>query len=124
MLTPELWDALAEAIAWMRQNADVLADSHGIGGDPAAGQPYGFAAWSPRREILLLRNPGKRPATISLDVQDAWELPRGAASRYVCDVPGGAPPISRRSPFRPAAHTISSSPRWRSPRGKGRPQDK
>ena len=34
MMTPELWDAVAEASPGAR-NADVLVDTHGIGGDPA-----------------------------------------------------------------------------------------
>ena len=35
MLTPAMWDVLAEGARWSRRNADVLADVHWIGGDPA-----------------------------------------------------------------------------------------
>jgi len=87
MIAPEVWDALAEALAWMRRSADVLVDSHGIGGDPSRLEPYGFASWSPRMGILVLRNPSDAPATFAVDLQDAFELPRGAASRYELSVP-------------------------------------
>src|ERR1039458_8763227 len=61
-LTPSLlnqqnWDDLAEAANWSRRNADVLVDTHWIGGDPNRGQVYGWAAWSPSLGIVTLRNP-------------------------------------------------------------------
>jgi hypothetical protein len=82
MLTPAMWDVLAEGAAWTRKNADVLVDVHWIGGDPGKGQPYGFAAWSPRQAMLTLRNPTAKPATMTIDIQKAWELPPGAATTY------------------------------------------
>lgn len=82
MLTPAMWDVLAEGAAWTRKNADVLVDVHWIGGDPGKGQPYGFAAWSPRQAMLCLRNPTAKPAAMTIDLQKAWELPPGAATTY------------------------------------------
>ena len=69
-LTPSLldagtWDALAEAAIWSRKNADVLVDTHWIGGDPAKGEVYGWASWSKRKGILALRNPKDQPGRIS-----------------------------------------------------------
>lgn len=83
MLTPELWDAAAEAIGWVRRNADVLVDTHGIGGDPAKGEVYGYASWSPRKGIIALRNPADQPRQITIDVGDVLELPDNSADRYV-----------------------------------------
>ena len=54
MLTPKMWDALAEAANWSRANADVLVDTHWIGGDPNRGEVYGYASWSPRKGIVAL----------------------------------------------------------------------
>ncbi len=82
-MTPALWDAVAEAIRWTRKNADVLVDTHGIGGDPGRGEVYGYASWSPRRGILVLRNPGQRPARFEIDLASAFELPQDAPRRYV-----------------------------------------
>ncbi len=82
MMTPPMWDALAEAASWSRDNADVLVDVHWIGGDPGSGEVYGYASWSPRKGIIVLRNPGQKKTRFSVDVQEAFELPVGAAQRY------------------------------------------
>lgn len=82
MMTPPMWDALAEAAAWSRNNADVLVDVHWLGGDPGAGEPYGYASWSPRKGILALRNPGEKPAEMKVDLKAAFGVPDGAARRY------------------------------------------
>ena len=79
--------AAAEAIGWVQRNADVLADSHGIGGDPGRGEVYGFASWTPRMGILTLRNPTGRPGKFAVDLQQAFELPAAAARRYVLRSP-------------------------------------
>jgi hypothetical protein len=51
------WDCLARAIKWSRENADIMPDTHWVGGDPAKGDVYGFASWSPKKGIITLRNP-------------------------------------------------------------------
>jgi len=76
------WDALAEAAKWSRNNADVLVDTHWVGGDPAKGEIYGWASWSKRKGILSLRNPHDKPGTLTLDIGKAFELPDGAARKY------------------------------------------
>jgi len=86
-MTPRAWDVLAECARWARANADVLVDVHWVGGDPGKGEPYGYAAWSPRKGILTLRNPGAREAALALDVAQAFELPPGAARRYALRSP-------------------------------------
>ncbi len=87
LMTDATWDALAEAANWSRRNADVLADTHWVGGDPALGQVYGWASWSPRKAILSLRNPSDQPAKISLDIAKAFELPAGAPRKYALKSP-------------------------------------
>jgi hypothetical protein len=82
LLTAKDWDTLAEAARWSRDNADVLRDTHWVGGDPAALEVYGWASWSPRKGILVLRNPSDKPQEIALDVKEAFELPAGAAVAY------------------------------------------
>ena len=61
LLTPANWDALAASARWARENAETLRDTHWVGGDPAELKVYGWAAWSPRKGILTLRNPAGRP---------------------------------------------------------------
>jgi hypothetical protein len=82
LLSPEHWDTLAEAAKWSRENADVLIDTHWLGGDPAKGEVYGWAAWSKRKGILSLRNPNDKPGKITLDISKAFELIPTAAKRY------------------------------------------
>jgi hypothetical protein len=86
-LTPRLlnqknWDDLAEAAKWSRANADVLVDTHWIGGDPGKNEIYGWASWSPRKAILVLRNPDDQPATFSANVEKLFELPSGAKQNF------------------------------------------
>jgi len=86
-LSPEDWRVLAEAATWSRTNADVLMDTHWIGGDPGKSQIYGYASWSPRKGILMLRNPDDQPGEIALDAERVFELPMGAATSYTLKSP-------------------------------------
>jgi hypothetical protein len=86
-ITPSLlseanWDDLAEAANWSRANADVLKDTHWIGGDPAWLEVYGWAAWTPHKGILVLRNPSDHAQEIGIQLQNAFELPAHAAQVY------------------------------------------
>ena len=87
MIVPEVWDAMAEALLWMQQNADVLVDTHWVGGDPGEGEVYGYASWSPRKGILVLRNPADQPGHLAVDVQAVFELPADAPRVYRLAVP-------------------------------------
>ncbi|MGB8581455.1 MAG: enterotoxin [Candidatus Sulfotelmatobacter sp.] len=82
LLSKKDWDMLAEAAQWARHNADVMIDTHWIGGDPRQLQVYGWAAWSPGKGIITLRNPSDKKQTYALDVAKAFELPVKAPRRY------------------------------------------
>jgi hypothetical protein len=82
LLTDKNWDDLAEAAKWARNNSETLIDSHWVGGDPNHGDVYGWASWSPKKGILVLRNPSDQPAKIDIDIAKAFELPPDAATRY------------------------------------------
>ncbi|MCD4726461.1 MAG: hypothetical protein K8R46_02280 [Pirellulales bacterium] len=87
MMTPEMWDVLAEAAKWSRENADVLVDTHMIGGSVIKGHVYGYASWSPRKGIVALRNPSGKSASFVLDLDAAWELPPDAPRQYLLKSP-------------------------------------
>lgn len=87
LLTPRDWDDLAEAAKWSRSNADVLVDTHWIGGDPEKSDVYGWASWSPRKGIVVLRNPSDQSQTFALDIDAAFELPPGAPRAYQAQSP-------------------------------------
>jgi hypothetical protein len=86
-LDSQTWDALAEAAKWSRDNADVLVDTHWVGGDPAKGEVYGWASWSRQKGILSLRNPHDKAGRITLDIGKTFELPPGAAQKYSLESP-------------------------------------
>jgi len=87
LLTENNWDTLAETARWSRDNADVLKDTHWVGGDPNWLQVYGWASWSPRKGILVLRNPSDKEGSIEVDVAKAFELPTGAPLSYTAKSP-------------------------------------
>jgi len=87
LLTPTMWDELAAAAKWSRANADVLVDTHWIGGDPGKGEVYGWASWQPRGGILVLRNPSEEPAVYELDLARDLELPHPIRRGYLLKTP-------------------------------------
>lgn len=87
LMTPDAWDRVAEAAKWAHANADVLVDSHWVGGDPLRGQPYGYAAWNRRKGTLMVRNPSDHRQSIPLDAGPVFELPANAARRYTLRSP-------------------------------------
>jgi hypothetical protein len=95
------WDDLAEAAKWSRANANVLVDTHWIGGDPGKGQVYGWASWSSRKGILVLRNPCDKPTSFTADAGALFQLPEGAASSFTASSPWkkdrGRAPIELRA---------------------------
>jgi hypothetical protein len=82
LLTTANWETLAEAAKWSRANASVLVDAHWVGGDPRWLEVYGWAAWSPAKAILTLRNPSDKEQDFTLDVASAFELPADAVRVY------------------------------------------
>jgi hypothetical protein len=75
LLTKKMWDELAAAAKWSRANADVLVDTHWVGGDPGNGEVYGWASWQPRKGIVVLRNPSDKPQSYALELAHDLELP-------------------------------------------------
>ena len=76
------WNCLANASSWARENEKILADVHWIGGDPAEGEVYGYAAWSPEKAVLMLRNPSREGKSFQINVNNIFELPPFIKSNY------------------------------------------
>jgi hypothetical protein len=77
------WNCLAAAIKWARENADIMPDTHWVGGDPSKGDIYGFASWSPKKAILTLRNPSNKAKTFLVDTRKVFELPLNYKPAYL-----------------------------------------
>ena len=108
LLTKQNWDALAEAAKWSRDNADVLRDTHWIGGDPAKLQVYGWASWSPAKAILVLRNPSDRPQKFSIDIGEALEIPPGSPIRFEAKSPWVKDSAKKPIPLAAGSPTVFS----------------
>ena len=75
-----LWDELARCIKWLRRNEDVLADVHWVGGNPwdrntGDGSIYGWAAWSPAKCTLTLRNSSASAKTLRTTLREILDVP-------------------------------------------------
>ncbi|MCK5834364.1 MAG: enterotoxin, partial [Lentisphaeria bacterium] len=82
LMNTQKWDDLAASAKWARRNAEILTDSHWIGGDPLKLEAYGFAAWKNNFGTLTLRNPSDKKQKISFTLQEAFELPKEAWSEF------------------------------------------
>lgn len=76
-LNKQNWDDLATSAKWSFANRDVLRDVHWVGGDPLKLEVYGWAAWTPKKAILSLRNPSDHAQSFSIDIASVLELPQG-----------------------------------------------
>ena len=77
-----LWDELARCIAWIRRNADVLADTHWVGGNPwnkqtQDGDIYGWASWNKQKCTLSLRNSSAQVKTLRGTLRSILDVPPG-----------------------------------------------
>jgi len=101
LLTSADWQTLAEAAKWSRRNAPVLVDTHWVGGDPKWLEVYGWAAWSPQKGILTLRNPSDHVQSFTLNIAAAFELPAAAPRSYRAKSPwagdASQPPIELKA---------------------------
>ena len=122
LLTGDDWNVLAESAKWSRRNAATLVDTHWVGGDPLWLEVYGWAAWSPQKAILTLRNPSSYLQDFTLDVGQAFELPPGTAHKFsahspwsadaaqpAIDLEAGKPHIFHLAPFQ--VLTLEAVPR-------------
>jgi len=106
LLTPTHWDILSKAANVSRHHAHTLQDAHWAGGNPAAGEVYGYASYacSPCLGLLSWRNPLLRPQNVTFTLRRSLSVPRswpGGATGGHWQVrslwpeagPPGAPPI-------------------------------
>ncbi len=74
----KLWRELARCIQWHRSNADVLDDTHWVGGNPWDGTNaniYGWASWNGKKAILTLRNPSADTQSFTTTLRKALDIP-------------------------------------------------
>lgn len=77
------WNCLAKASNWARENECIMPDVHWVGGDPAKSEVYGYAAWSPGKAVLSLRNPSNVEKLFEINVAGVFELPDHVSDEYL-----------------------------------------
>ena len=111
LMTDEMWDILAEGVKWSKTNANVLVDTHWIGGDPSKLQIYGTAAWQDDKCTIMLRNPNNKESRYKLNIAEALQLPEHSPSTFSLKYafkPYNENPTFTVSPANP--HTFSLKP--------------
>lgn len=85
----KLWSELAKCIKWHRSNADVLDDTHWVGGNPWDGTTanvYGWASWNGTKSVLTLRNPCNTTKTFTTTLREALDIPTYVSGKiYLSD---------------------------------------
>jgi len=110
LLTSDHWDVLADAANKSRQYSTALRDAHWAGGDPAAGEVYGYASYGcpPCRGLISWRNPQGVAQNLSFTLRAALSLPRAWPGGSV----GGRwrlePIWPQATPTRPPQHLPSA----------------
>ncbi|MEJ2050405.1 MAG: alpha-galactosidase [Calditrichota bacterium] len=80
LLTEQQWDALAQSIKWAKHNFDLLQHTELIGGDPGAGEPYGYVHFQGNHGIVVVRNPVMNPQSIELQFTHTLGLDTAATN--------------------------------------------
>lgn len=83
LMTDAGWDILAEGARWAKNHEDIMADAHWVGGDPRAGEIYGYAAWQKHEAYFALRNPRQFGAGTSLTLREILELPEAESTDFI-----------------------------------------
>ncbi len=78
MMSSKWWDILADGVKWLRANESTLRDTHWFGGRPSWGKVYGYASYSPTKQIMVIRNPSPKAQIYKPDYAAIFELPAGA----------------------------------------------
>ncbi len=82
-MKPEFWPILAKVAKWAKENENVLKDTHWIGGSPINLEVYGFASWTPKKGIVMLRNPSGQTELFKIRLDEIFELPLGFSGEYL-----------------------------------------
>ncbi|HEV3401385.1 MAG TPA: hypothetical protein VG078_06145, partial [Acidimicrobiales bacterium] len=64
------WAAAARALLWARERQHVLARSRMVGGNPVAGEVYGFVSRRGPEAVVALRNPASTAQTFRLTLSE------------------------------------------------------
>lgn len=84
IMNEDEWQVTADALKWARKNFEALDRVRMIGGDPDAGEVYGYSGWTSGKGMISLRNPSSETKTFQVTLD-----------RSVGVVPGSGPFLRR-----------------------------
>ena len=70
-------DKLSKALKFKADNQHILKKATFIGGDPAAGNIYGYVSWTDDEGIIALRNPSDEKTDLTLTLNALMGVPEG-----------------------------------------------
>jgi hypothetical protein len=83
LLTDDMWDFMASAIKWAQDNEEVLLENKVILGDPSKRETYGYAHFTPRKGIIMVRNPFIESEKVSIFLdEETVGMYRGSSEWY------------------------------------------
>jgi hypothetical protein len=68
------WDVLSEGLHWAREQFPVFARVRMHGGDPTAGQVYGYTAWNRTQGYISIHNPSDKSQTYQMTLDREFGL--------------------------------------------------
>jgi hypothetical protein len=68
------WDVLSEGLHWARAEFPAFARVRMHGGNPTAGEVYGFTAWNQTQGYISIHNPSDKAQTYTLKLDRAFGL--------------------------------------------------
>jgi len=74
VLQPADWDVLTEGLRWANERFPAFARVRMHGGNPAAGEVYGYTAWNRTNGYISLHNPSDQPRSYSMKLDRAFGL--------------------------------------------------
>ncbi|MES2996083.1 MAG: PDZ domain-containing protein [Verrucomicrobiota bacterium] len=77
LLSNSDWNVVAEGLIWLRHIAPTFPRARMHGGNPGAGQVFGYTGWTATQGYLSLVNPGQQAAQYSITLDRAFGLVPG-----------------------------------------------
>ncbi|MHC4252131.1 MAG: hypothetical protein ACYS9X_23685, partial [Planctomycetota bacterium] len=72
------WDVIAEGLCWAQEVFPTFRRSRMHGGNPKAGEPYGYTAWTKAQGYVSIHNPSGEAKSYSLKLDRAFGLVPGS----------------------------------------------
>jgi hypothetical protein len=77
------WDVLAEGLQWAVEVFPTFRRARMHGGNPKAGEAYGYTAWTAEQGYVSVHNPSEKPQVYTMKLDRAFGLPPGGGMFHV-----------------------------------------